>query len=490
MTYPKLLQSIGRSWAFPTKLSAGVLLSVTILFVTALGILFTVSHNAIEKESLAKAQETLNGTVNRIENMLHGVEVATTNMQWNVEHHLDDPNMMSVYTRELLRHNPHIVGCAIALEPGFYDGKGELFHRYSFRDRTRNDSILTSGNPMEIEPFVLSNSPYVAHNWYNIPMKVGELCWIRPHAEGDEILSTVVTCSTPLRNKEGRIVGVMATDIEVDWLSKTVLSTKPYPNSYCCMLGVQGTYLIHPDSTRLYHTFVTDIVKADSTNVEVKELVESMLKGENGCRAVNLFGKDSYVLYEALNAKHWSACIICPESDIFYANERLRMYATIIMILGLLFILVFCFLMVKMHLKPLEMLADEAERIAKGEYSLTIKPTTRKDEIGSLQHSFIKMHKALSARISELKQLTEALQQRHEELNEIYAQVENANEAKTLFIHEVADKMLQPVKLIESSVRQLKERHKKGQLDEMPTLMQTVLKQIKVITNLLEKLGR
>ena len=100
------------------------------------------------------------------------------------------------------------------------------------------------------------------------------------------------------------------------------------------------------------------------------------------------------------------------------------------------------------------------------------------------------MHKALSARISELKQLTEALQQRHEELNEIYAQVENTNEAKTLFIHEVADRMLQPVKLIESSVRQLKERHKKGQLDEMPTLMQTVLKQIKVITNLLEKLGR
>ena len=85
-------------------------MSVTILFVAALAIMFKYSHDAVEQESLAKAEEMLNGTVLSIDNKLHKTEVATRNMLWNVEKHLDDPESMTHYARQLVGSNPDIVG--------------------------------------------------------------------------------------------------------------------------------------------------------------------------------------------------------------------------------------------------------------------------------------------------------------------------------------------------------------------------------------------
>ena len=219
-------------------------------------------------------------------------------------------------------------------------------------------------------------------------------------------------------------------------------------------------------------------------------LVDSMLKGEDGCRSVQLFGKDCYVLYQALNEKHWSACIVCPESDIFYANKRLTLHAALILLAGLLGIFAFCIVFVNKQLKPLSELATNAERISQGEYDLTIKPTKRKDEIGILQNSFRTMHTALSARISELNRLTSDLLHRHKELNSVYAEVENANETKIRFIHDIADQMLAPVKVIDSSVHHLKEKSDSGQKEDMELLMKKALRQIKIITGLIDKLAR
>ena len=141
-----------------------VLLSVTILFVAALLIMFRYSHNAIEKESLAKAEQMLNGKVMDIENMLHRVNVATTNMRWNVEQHLDDPDAMVKYTMQVVRSNPDIVGCAIAFEPNYYPQKGELYMTYAFRPEPESDEILLSQDPTIIQPNEFKSVPYVAVN--------------------------------------------------------------------------------------------------------------------------------------------------------------------------------------------------------------------------------------------------------------------------------------------------------------------------------------
>ncbi len=469
------------------RLSFMVLAFVTILFVTALVIMFRVSHSAIERESLAKAEEALNRTVHSIDNVLSEVEVATNNMRWNVEHHLDNPHLMAAYTREVVKNNPTIIGCAIAFEPGFYKERGGLFYDYSYRDARGEDSIVTNHNPMEIEPHVISGMPYMGQNWYYIPLHANEVCWIRPHAETDTILSSIVTCSTPIKDSEGKIVGILAADISVDWMSSTVLSTKPYPNSYSTMLGVRGTYLIHPDRTRLYHTFVKDVVK-EEPDTRVQELVKSMMAGESGCRAVSLFGKDSYVLYRLVNNGHWSACIVCPENDIFAANELLNRHMITITLIGILLIFVFCMVFITWQMKPLDMLTASAAHLAKGEFDQPVPRTSRTDEIGVLQNSFSVMQQSLSKHIKKIKQLSATLEERNKLLSAVYEQIRKTNETSTTFIHDIADKMIPPVKVIESAVYKLRDNYESLSPKVVQTLTETVLAKIKSITSLLDRM--
>ena len=448
--------------------------------------MFHYSHDAIEKESLAKAEQMLNGKVLDIENMLHRVEVSTTNMRWNVEHHLDDPDAMVNYAMQMVKNNPGIVGCAISFEPNYYPEKGELYTTYAFHPEPESDEILMSHDPTIIQPNEYKNLPYVAVNWYFIPKKENVTCWVRPHAPDDTINSTIVTCSAPIHDKQGNFVGVIASDISVEDFSSAILETKPFPDSYCAMLGVQGTYIVYPDSTYLYHKMVREVVKDEPENV--RELVESMLAGEDGIRSVKLFGKDSYVLYKSLNNKHWSACMVCPESDIFSANRRLQAYMTIITLVGIFLITLFCLYFVRRQLAPLNLLAASAERMTNGQYSDPIPSTRRVDEIGILQNNFGAMQTSLSRNIAQLSQLSETLKENNEELDAIHAHVKEADNVKKNLIHKIADRMILPIKEIGGVVSDLEERRSNVTKDDIQTMSDEIMVHTRMITDLLDQM--
>ena len=474
---------------FSARLSVWVLASVIILYAATFAVIFVYAHKAIEDESLAKADEMLNGTVLRIDNMLHNMEVSGINMLWNVEHHLDDPDAMVAYSRELVRNNRNIVGCAIAFEPNYYQEKGEFFVSYSFWSPYYKDSIVTNHNPMEIEPYVNSGLPYVGHNWYFIPKQENTICWVRPHAATDSILSSIITCGMPIHEPSGKVVGVLAIDISVDWLSKTILATKPYPNSYCCMLGVQGTYLIHPDKAKLYHTMIRDVMK-NEPDPRVENVVNDMLAGNSGWSAVQLFGEDSYIIYKSLNNGHWSACIVCPESDIFAPNERLQLYMIVITLTGLWIILFFCLFFINRQMQPLDMLEESTQRIAKGEFDLAIPTTNRKDEIGTLQNSFSSMQKSLSNQVNEIHQLSDLLKERNESLRSAYDKVQESDQLRTTFIHQIADKIVPPTKVIDTAITKLYHDYSTLTKEDFQSLSKIVMTQVKIINEQLDKMTK
>lgn len=469
------------------RISLWVLLWVTILFVAALIIMFHYSHNAIEKESLAKAEQMLEGKVLDIENRLHRVKVATENMRLDVEQHLDDPDAMVLYTKQIVKNNPDIVGCAVAFEPNFYPEKGELFMTYAFRPEPESETILLSHDPTIIEPNEFKTVPYLAVNWYFIAKQENTTCWIRPHAPSDTVNSTIVTCSTPIHDKNGEVVGILASDLSLQFLSEEFLRTKPFPDSYCAVLGVQGTYIIYPDSSYLYHKMVREVVKNEPDR-RVPEMVEKMLAGEDGMYHVTMFGKDSYVLYKSLNNRHWSACMVCPGKDIFATNKRYQVYMILITLLGILFISSFCWYFVSHQLQPLNLLSKAAKRIKEGDYSFHIPSTSRVDELGILQNNFGAMQTSLSRNIHQLNQVSEVLKERNDELSAIHAHVKEADNVKMNLIHKIADKMILPIKEIEGVVTQLEEHHEDIQKEDMANMSDVMMSHTKTITDLLDKM--
>ena len=469
------------------RISLWVLLSVTILFVVALVVMFRFSHNAIERESLDKAQQMLDGKALCIDNQLHKVEVATSNMLWNVEQHLDEPDSMFIYSTQMVTSNPDIVACAIAFEPDYYKEKGRHYITYAYRMNESSDDVLVTHDPTIIQPDVFCTIPYTEVNWYFVPKQANAPHWVRPHTQNDTINSTIISYCMPIHDKQGKFVGILAADVLVERLSHIILDTKPFPNSYCTMFGSYGSYIIHPDNTKIYHKMLRDVAK-EEPDKRVEELVESMLAGESGCRFVQLSGKDSYVLYKPLNRRNWSVCIVCPESDIFSMNRKLLLYMVVITIVGILLICSFCFYFVNRQLNPLNMLAMSSQRIAKGNFSTSIPSTVRVDEIGILQNNFGAMQTSLSRHIEQISQLSGTLKERNEELKAIHTQVKDADNMKMKLIHKIADKMILPIKEIEGVVSNLDERRENIQNEDIQAMSGEMMNHTKTITDLLDQM--
>ena len=72
---------------------------VSVLFVTALLIMFHHARESIYQEAMEKARQTLRTTELRIDNTLNEVETATRSMHWTIEKRLNQPEIMDHLSR-------------------------------------------------------------------------------------------------------------------------------------------------------------------------------------------------------------------------------------------------------------------------------------------------------------------------------------------------------------------------------------------------------
>lgn len=463
------------------KLSIGVILSMVVLFITALGILFHYSRIAVQEEAVEKATQTLEGTLLHVENTLHEVEVAADNMKWLVEQHIDTPDSMFTFSRTILENNPNLNGCSIAFEPNFYPQKGKYFSAYSYQG---GDSIQTEQEGSDLYE-------YNSMDWYLIPYLLNQPYWVEPFREYDTggiLVSDIITSyCQPIHDKSGKAVGVLSADLSLEWFSKTVTDAKPFPHSYSILLGKGGTFLVHPDSTKLFYQtiFTSNLEEPDP---ELAALGEAMINGESGYKVMHRGDKNLYVFYKPFKHTGWSVGIVCSEEDIFEPHHGLQRSLMLIATIGLILLFIFCILIIRRGLKPLKQLAHSAQRIAEGKYEEKVPESHRRDEIGHLQHSFALMQRSLSHHIGELNRTTDTLTERNRELQKAYELAKEADRVKTAFINNMTDQMAHPVSIIASESNILSENHTTFTQEEMTRHVDKMLENTEAVTRLLNQL--
>ena len=393
----RILSFVKRSLA--TRMSLVTVFFAAIILIAALGYMFSVSRQAIRKEAVDRATNQLENTVLRVTAILDRVEVAANNTAWLINRHLDSPDLMFEYSRRILENNPDLNGCSIAFEPYFFPGRGRYFSAYSYND----DGVIetTQEGNEHYEYFYL--------DWYQLCKLLDRPVWTEPFMDynPENIYSKDMIASycQPLKDKEGKYIGTLSVDLSLSWLSNTISSVKPYPNSYSIMIGQGGTYFVHPDSTKLvYQTIFTESMEHPDT--AMVSLGHAMQRGEEGMRQLKVNGEDCYVFYKPLSTTGWSVAIVCPESDIFGGFNKLRRSVTGTVVGGLLLLMLVCGRFIRHEIKPLTKLARQAETIASGDFSVTLPEDGRTDEIGQLSESFTNMQHSLVSYIDELKTTT------------------------------------------------------------------------------------
>ncbi len=380
------------------RVSLWVVMFAAVIFISALSFFFYQARDAVRQEAISRATQILDNTAERVEGILNRVEVATNMTKWLVQRHPDNPDSMFVYSRGMLLNNPDFYNCSIAFEPYYFKDKGRYFSAYS---KHEGDTIRTIQGGSD-------NYQYFYMDWYLMPMLLGKPSWTEPYMDFDVPTNTsnmVASYCDVIKDGQGKVIGVINTSLSLSWLSQTVSSLKPYPNSYSIMIGRGGTYFVHPDTTKITRqTIFTQTFEQPDT--ALTRLGHAMQRGEDSMMQTNINGESCYVFYQPLGATGCSIAIVCPESDIFSGFDRLRHTVDAIVAVGLLLMLYFFIRIITRELNPLRRLAEEAETIASGQFDAKLPNFRRIDEIGQLSHSFGNMQQSLVKYIDELKDTT------------------------------------------------------------------------------------
>ncbi len=455
------------------RLSRWVVLSVSVLFVTSLGVMLYYSRSAIRDEAVEEARQALEGTVQYISNTLDHIEMTAGITLHTIQHNLDKPEMMPEFARRLVEQNKNLTGCVIAFEPGFMaptePNGGTIW--FAYRPPTAPDD----SNDIPIIGDAGEGS-YTNQEWYTNSIALNESRWVRPFPDDrPEGSGLVTTYNMIITDEKGKTVGVFSVGISLDWLSKVVSDAKPFPNSHSMVMGQRtGQVIVHPQENKEKHAHAFQ-PSENGQDESIRETTKAMMAGETGYRQIRLDGANHYIFYEPLTDMKWSVAIVCPDEDFFGPYNDIMFYGIAIAIACLMAMSFMLPWLCRKRLMPLTRLAAQAQHIAAGNYNGEPLPlSTRKDEVGRLQNDFRTMQKSLTEHISETERLSALLNQRNEELQTAYEQAREADRVKSAFLQNMSDQMVAPVKTIVQAVDTIGQSYATMEQEENSRLVDSI----------------
>ena len=259
-----------------------------------------------------------------------------------------------------------------------------------------------------------------------------------------------------MRDANGRYLGSITTSLTLKWLSKAVTAIPSYPNSSAIMIGRTGIYLVHPDTTRLFReTIFSDA--APNAKEEIHAMGKDMIAGHSGMVQTLVDGRDVFIFYRPLERTGWSIAIVCPASDVFARYNRLVQIVWIVIIIGLILLMLFCYQTVRRAMQPLSLLDEQAKNLAEGKFDETLPESTRHDSVGRLTNSFIRMQHSLAESVASIQQTNTQLSDLNSELNTAYQLKLETNRQKSIFIQDMYHKIRTPLNIISGFAQVLKE---------------------------------
>lgn len=378
-------------------ISAGLLLVVTLL----VGIF---SRNIILQGATEIAEKSLDLAISDIEQVIGEVEGAVNNVDWFVQRNPGNARFMYDATRELVTTNPNIIGSAVAFEPGYFRG------RYWFAPYTCVDAE-TGG----LKSFQMGNASYDYHqlDWYRVPRLHDQAMWSEPYFDEGGGGLQMATYSLPLKDTTGRFFGILTSDISLEWLSNRIKEISPYALSYATLVSARGTFIAHPDSTRLLNRTIFDVA-AREDDPDMLVIAEEMVAGKKGFRTFN--HGENFAAYGPLS-NGWSLLVVNNYNEVFINIVLFNVWMIFFLIIGLAGLYYGCRKVIRRQTMPLVEFSQSAMTMGKGNFQAMLPEVKTQDELAYLRKSLEYMQWSINDYIREIKTTTASNERYESELN-------------------------------------------------------------------------
>jgi sigma-B regulation protein RsbU (phosphoserine phosphatase) len=376
------------------------------------------------------------------------------------------------------------------MEPNYFPEMGRYFSAYSLRHHMSADE--EAGIPDSITTVREGPFEYFDAVWYKTPRTLGKAWWIEAFDDYNEgTLSSpdiLTSYCCPMRDASGQFIGSMTACLTLKWLSEIISPLKPYPNSSAIMMGRTGTYLVHPDTAKIYRESIFSDPDP-RVRSEIEAMGRDMLAGHSGVLQTIVDDNPAFILYRPLERTGWSIAIVCPESDIYARYNSLLTTVWIIIGIGLLLLMLFCYLIVRRAIQPLSQLDLAARRIAGGQFDVPLSESPRRDSIGRLNNSFVSMQQSLAESVANIQHVNAELEQQNEELTRAYQLKLETNRQKTIFIQDMYHQIRTPLNIISGFTQVLSENLRMLPADEVADITTRIKESAADISRLTKELS-
>jgi len=391
-----------------TRLSFGIILPGTAVFIAVLGANYFLSRNLLEEYIGDLARTTAASTVKEIETVFSSVATSADSLASIVSRADISEQQIQDSIRAFLKINPDIYGMTVALEPNVLHADIGEFSPYYYRDE----------NKLSYADLAARDYRYLIWDWYNTPKSTGSAVWVDPYFDEGGGNALMTTYATPILVGEGnRFAGVATADISLGWLQQLVDDIHIGETGFGLMVSKQDTIVAHPDASR-----VMKKLKSTMDSDFIDNYWDIYLKSKQAHEATYFNAPcrhktgDCWIAIKPLLDTGWKVVIVIPESELISDIMLLTGEIALLAIFGLLILVLVIVSITRNMIRPLGRLARVTADIGNGNLDIKLPAPERNDEIGALTQDFRSMRDSLQTHIEQLKDTTAKQQKLESEI--------------------------------------------------------------------------
>lgn len=240
--------------------------------------------------------------------------------------------------------------------------------------------------------------------------------------------SICVTVSAPVKNSDGQIIGVVASDVSLSYLWDIADATTIGMSGYIDVIDHKGNILAHPDKEK---------VRGKESFAQF-EYVQKALNGNSGyVEGVSSIGEESLITYMPVDRYKWGVVTYEPTREVYASAVKNSLIMVGIVIVSIMLSIMVAFRVARGIVDPIQALVDAAHRISTGDLSHTIE-VKGAAEINKLAEQFNLMVKHLRSLILKTTETSETVSAASEQLAASIEAVGRSTELVTSTVKEAA----------------------------------------------------
>ena len=302
----------------------------------------------------------------RIESVLAPVEKLPDGLAAVLERIDMDESALAGVLRGMFDTNTHLFGAGVAFAPYAFEPDALYYCPYLSRKGTAAELAYLGGEHYH----------YFYKDWYQIPRETLTPCWSEPYFDdgGGEIL--MATYARPFFREDvsgRRFSGVIAADISLAWLEKTISAIPVLRSGYGFILSRNGAFITHPEKDWVMNETIFSIAEA-RTDPGLRQLGRRMIHGESGFVRFSgdVSGRPGFLYFAPIGISHWSVGFFFPQDELMADLNALNRKGIYLAGAGLLVLVLVVWLVAGTITRPLRTLSAAARRMATSDLEVAV----------------------------------------------------------------------------------------------------------------------